>query len=663
MEPSVPHLDYRPDLEGLRGVAVLSVFAVHSLPHAIGGGFVGVDVFFVLSGYLIASITLAELSAGRFSVLDFYSRRVRRLAPALLTVLVACLFFGALVAYPKESREIGKHVAGGAASVSNLVLWREGGYFDVASEMKPLLHLWSLGIEEQFYLLWPLLAPWLFRRQPQAWRWVAAVMVASFVLNVYMVVEKPKGTFFLPPTRFWEILVGVLLAFWTCGPSGGPLSVIRHSLHPSSLLYRRLPDVLAAGGVVLLLMAVWLIDKTSHFPGSWALLPTTATFLLIAAGTGAWINRTILVHPVIRFYGRISYPLYLWHWPLLTLPHLIDVPLSPGRHVLILCASVVLATLTFYFVEHPFRWGRLVRHGPRVLVAGLLLTGGAGLALMASNGLLARYANEVQPIALMQIQTDYEAYRVERCFLRSEQSAEAFSAECVPRNIQHQGLQLLWGDSHAAALYPGLRSAEQGAADAVDAASTSVAGVAQFTAAACPPLLGVSVHENRHCAAINDSVLKQVETLRPPTVVLAAYWSRYDKSYANSPLATALARTVQALHARGVAQVIVVGALPQWPVAPPNLLLGAWTRDRAMPERSPAPVTSAAMAMDRVLRDAAESAGAQFISPLQLLCNGQGCRLSVQEQGQTHAIAFDETHLTAAGSRWLWAQAIATRGQ
>ena len=219
--------DHRGDLEGLRGVAVLAVFAVHSLPHSVGGGFIGVDVFFVLSGYLIASITLAEIDQGRFSVRAFYLRRLRRLAPALLVVLLACAAFAAWVAFPQDAKQIGKHVMGGTALVSNLVLWREGGYFDRASEFKPLLHLWSLGIEAQFYLVWPLAAVLLARRRRVALWWVLAAAAASFALNVALVGVKPKGTFFLPPTRFWEPMVGVLLAYWNHHAPGGVLAALQ----------------------------------------------------------------------------------------------------------------------------------------------------------------------------------------------------------------------------------------------------------------------------------------------------------------------------------------------------------------------------------------------------------------------------------------------------
>lgn len=637
---------YRSDLEGLRGVAVLLVFAVHSLPQGLGGGFIGVDVFFVLSGFLISSITLAELDQGRFSMTGFYARRLRRLAPALLVVLLACLLFAALFAYPKDAREIGKHVLAGTAFVSNLALWREGGYFDTGAGMKPLLHLWSLGIEEQFYLLWPLAAMGLFRLRGRAIMWVAAAALASFALNVALVVDRPKATFFLPPTRFWELLVGVLLAYWSHATPGGPLAATRRLLPLASVWQRWLPDVFSACGLALLLSAIWVIDKTAHFPGWWALLPTGATFLLIAAGTQAWINRVVLSHPVLTFFGRISYPLYLWHWPLLTWPQLIDEPLSMTGHLFVLCASVVLAAATYYGLEKPFRFGRLARRAPLVLSLALMLAAAAGWQLWASDRLLQRYPESMRPIAQVHAHGDFDQYRVDRCFLRSVQSGEVFAQECVEPQKAASRLVLLWGDSHAAALYPGLR-------DTVRSDATGPR-LAQFTTASCPPLLGLREYENRHCERNNDVVLKQVEAQRPSTVVLAAHWPRYAGPLGSDTVLAALARTMAALRLRGVADIIVVGPLPQWRVAPPRILLKLWAQGRPLPERSPAVVDDGALDLDRTLRTAARTAGARYVSPLDALCNAQGCVVSFQSDGRTHAIAFDDSHLTAAGSRLLW---------
>src|SRR5687768_8357422 len=201
---------YRPDVDGLRAVAVLAVLAFHAFPHAMPGGFAGVDVFFVISGFLITGIILDDLERGRFTIAGFYWRRIRRIFPALILVLTACLVLGWVLLLPDEYRQLGKHVAAGAGFIANLALWAEAGYFDWSAELKPLLHLWSLGVEEQYYLVWPLLL--LFFR-----RWtlglIVGIGVLSFALNLYMTAKYPSAAFYLPMTRFWELLIGSALAY------------------------------------------------------------------------------------------------------------------------------------------------------------------------------------------------------------------------------------------------------------------------------------------------------------------------------------------------------------------------------------------------------------------------------------------------------------------
>ena len=623
--------DHRDDLDGLRGLAVLSVFAVHSLPHEASGGFIGVDVFFVLSGYLIGSLTLRDIDRGTFSVSGFYVRRLRRLGPALLTVLLACLGFAAWLAFPKDALEIGKHVMGGAASVSNLVLWREAGYFDQSSEFKPLLHLWSLGIEEQFYLLWPLLALALARARRHALLACALAGLASFALNIAFVDAKPKGTFFLPPTRFWELLMGVTLACWERSTTGGPLL----SRLAGSAPWR---DAFALSGAVLLVAPVWLLDGTARFPGWWALLPTLGTVLVIVVGPSAWLNRVVLVNPVLAFYGRISYALYLWHWPLLTFPKLLDIPLDIYTHTLVVCASVILATLTYYKVERPIRFGSLAGEAPRIVAGALLAVAALGYAVFASDGLLYRYPEQVRAIAQVQVHTDYEAYRVQRCFLRSEQGPADFAPECV--DVRPGRHLALWGDSHAAALFPGLER---------EAPAWGLR-LTQLTAAACPPLPPGFGRDNPHCDTVSSVVRQRLLQLHPQTVVLAANWRRYVELAGEDAVLRGLRESIESLRGAGVDSVIVVGPLPRWRVAPPRQLLAAWRAGEPLPERGTDALDEAALKLDETLGEAARTAGARHVSAIDALCDLRGCLMSVQTHGRVEAVAFDSGHLTVAGS-------------
>jgi hypothetical protein len=307
---------------------------------------------------------------------------------------------------------------------------------------------------------------------------------------------------------------------------------------------------------------------------------------------------------------------------------------------------VALATATYYAIERPFRSGRLARHAPWLLTGGLVLAAGLGWQLFKTDGLLDRYPAALRPIAQVQVQTDYAAYRIERCFLRSEQGPEAFAEECVDRRRPERPLLLLWGDSHAAALYPGLEVPSAG--DAMR--------VAQFTASACPPGQVLATAANPHCDEINRFVLQRIHQLKPSAVVLAANWSAYTEAetgeQGRSPVAV-LGRTIEVLHSAGVRQVIVFGPLPLWHVAPPNLLLQGWRESAPWPELSDRVLDAPTLLLDRSLELGTVSEGARYVSPMRTLCEPRGCRLWVPDGNGRQAIAFDSSHLTAAGSRWL----------
>ena len=639
----------RADIEGLRGVAVLSVFAVHSIPDAVRGGFVGVDVFFVVSGFLIASITLREQARQQFDIRAFYGRRLRRLLPALLVVLLACLVFAAVWAIPADAKAMGKHIAGGAVFASNLLLWREAGYFDPSSELKPLLHLWSLGIEEQFYLCWPLLAWVLARAGRCSVPAVLAVLGLSFGLNVGYIDAKPQAVFFMPFTRVWEMLIGVLLATWSHRIPGGPVSTVQAWLPAHSPLAQRVPDVFAAAGVALLVAAVALIDKTLLFPGWWALLPTLGTFLVLAAGMAAWVNRRVLSWPVLTFYGRISYPLYLWHWPLLTFPVLLNHRLDAPQQVGLLVVAVALAVLTHYGVEQPLRFGRLASCAPALLLAALCLVGALGWALYLSDGLLARYPAEVRTIATEHLRQDPATVRLGTCFQTSAAARQAHAQACTDPEPAAAPLLLLWGDSFAASLYPGLRAL-------VDERLLPMR-LAQFTGPLCPPLPALREGSPRRltgCEAMNDVVLEQVRREKPALVVLAGSWATYQPLADGTPgEVSGLVQTIERLRSLGVARVVVLGGFPVWRVQQPRLLLSEWQRSGEVPARLADALAPQPLALDSVVADLVRRTGAEFISAYQLLCTGDGCRTTLLQDGRLHPTAHDEAHLTTIASRHL----------
>lgn len=372
------HPKYRPDIDGLRAIAVIAVVGFHYFPGQLKGGFIGVDIFFVISGFLISSIVFSNLEQGRFSFAEFYSRRIRRIFPALITVMLACFAFGWFALIADEYRQIGKHILGGAGFVSNFVLWTESGYFDNSAETKPLLHFWSLAIEEQFYLFWPLLLAFVWQRRGNFLLITALIAIVSFTANIYLIHTSRIAAFYSPIARFWELMIGGILAYL--------------SLHrPESI--HRFKNMQAVLGVTLLTLGLVLIRKANAFPGWWALLPAVGAFGLIAAGPTAWFNRKILANRILVRIGLISYTLYLWHWPLLSFARIAEGE-EPADSIRIaaLLISLALAGMTTRWIEKPIRFGPHGKAKTIALATAMAMVAYLGYLPYQRNGLEFRAA-------------------------------------------------------------------------------------------------------------------------------------------------------------------------------------------------------------------------------------------------------------------------------
>ncbi len=379
--------DYRSEIDGLRAFAVLSVIAFHAFPNLFEGGFVGVDIFFVISGFLITSHIFESLDRKQFSLINFFQRRIRRIFPALIVVLIATLVFGWVSLLGEELSQLGKHIASGAFFIINFILVNESGYFDTIAETKPLLHLWSLAVEEQFYIIWPLIL-WI------SWKLkfnllIVTILIGafSFYLNLNFVKTYPTEIFFLSIGRFWELLSGSFLAWLVLYRSDFLIKIrfsfdkfIFKALNPS---YKTSHDFIAPNaisfvGISLLIYGVIFINERLSFPSYWALIPVTGTMLVIASGSRAVLNRIFLMNPVAVWFGLISYPLYLWHWPVLSYLQIIEgeFPHRDAR-ILAVIISIILAWLTFKFIEAPIRFGSLKKKVNSLFIALTLFSIGA----------------------------------------------------------------------------------------------------------------------------------------------------------------------------------------------------------------------------------------------------------------------------------------------
>lgn len=392
MPPSLSHPKYRPDIDGLRAIAVSSVVIYHAFPNLLKGGFIGVDIFFVISGFLISTIIFGNLNSNSFSFKSFYLRRINRIYPALIIVLVSCYIAGWYALLPNEFEQLGKHISGGAGFVSNIVLWSESGYFDNAAELKPLLHLWSLGVEEQFYIVWPLLLWILWRFKANLIVITLIITISSFLLNIYSTHYDQTSAFYSPLARFWELLLGGILAWISSHKSdyknfreSNAIGLIPDNIKP---IYRSyISNISSVFGLLLLISGLITIDQSDKFPGYFALIPSLGAVMIIAAGSNAFVNKCILSNRFLVFIGLISYPLYLWHWPLLSFARILEdgLPSSEIRASAVLIA-IILAWSTYKFVEIPLRNFKSINRGI-FLFLSMLILGCVGFYTFYKDGL------------------------------------------------------------------------------------------------------------------------------------------------------------------------------------------------------------------------------------------------------------------------------------
>jgi peptidoglycan/LPS O-acetylase OafA/YrhL len=654
---------YRADIDGLRAVAVLSVLLYHAGFGAFRAGFIGVDIFFVISGFLIGGHIYDEELAGRFTFLAFYCRRARRILPALYFVICAVILLGVLILSPNELRSAATEAIATLLSASNLFFWKAINYFAVAADQRTLLMTWSLGVEEQFYLVVPLLMVFLMRSKSKT-RLVpvlAAVSALSFFTACYQSVHAQNAAFYLLPARGWELFAGVLLAVIA--------NHARQDVVQDPVRRKVTQNVLSGLGLLLVLLPIFFLPDDLPFPGIGALPSVLGSVLVLSAPDG-WVNKKILTAGIMRYVGRISYSLYLWHWPLLTLARIV-LGTDPTRaeSTAILAISLLAAAASYRWVEQPFRAiktpGRtlLIRYAA---LATLLIF--ICLAIRLTFGIAFR-----APELAVEERLDWSSS--DPCIVEPSADRASISLPCF-ENTGRPAL-MIWGDSHAGALAPALRQqAHEAGYDFIESAKSS-----------CPPLANTARHfsaspdETAKCVAFNNNVLKSIEANQKIQVVaLASYWSDSlvdpyvhntgwivtgSSTQAPKPtletsekmLSDALIATISALQKAGkrvlvLQDVPVFSEDPLWRFRTARLPLRAWLVNRLRPRQPIDPgadvemYPSAYLAARLIIEDATKTTGASLFdleSALRISSTTYRYRDSV------HSFYEDNQHLTLAG--------------
>ena len=630
-------LNYRADIDGLRAVAVLSVLAYHIKYSAVPGGYVGVDVFFVISGYLISSIVFREIAEGRFSVQAFYQRRIRRIFPALFGML---LFFSAMAGtflLPGPLANYGKSMLAATTSTSNFYFWRHSSYFDTPLS-QPLLHTWSLAVEEQFYIVFPLFLVVVRRFFPQRLKASVVFFFAVSLAGSVLVVRLDETTaFYMPWTRAWELLLGTMLSL-------GMFPRLRAAWQRNAA---------TAAGLGMILYACAAFTDETTFPGANALWPCVGAALIIGAGEwGGSVVGTVLGWRPAAFVGLISYSLYLWHWPVIFL-HSMGLLLSMGQVVparwagyvlphqfdmaMEIVVSMGLAVLSWRFIEQPFRIGRLRLSGRALFAAAGAVLGVAiafSLAVMAGNGFPGRFSPRAAELgSYLDRKGEDEAMRVGRCFISPPVSrfADYDQGLCLHREAGKK-TYLMIGDSHSAALWTGLRKA------------MPEVNLLQANSIGCP---GV-VHSTGlpDCVKLVNFVFESYLPAHPVDgLLLQGRWTEKDIK--------AIGATVEWARAHGV-PLVVIGPAPEYD-APLALLLAyevEWNRPGlAQQHRRPDVAV-----MDAEMRGLAEGVWkVPYVSLYQAICPGGECEEYADRAGRV-PLQYDGDHLTAAGSALVGAR-------
>lgn len=614
-----PPLPHRPEIDGLRAFAILPILLLHCGVSRLRGGFVGVDVFFVISGYLISAIVLREIAAGTFSLADFYRRRIVRILPALVTMVAVVLVLGCLLLFPVPLRDLARSAAATAAFGSNIYFYATSDYFSQASDMKPLVHTWSLAVEEQFYLLYPLLLLALRKLERRALAAVlAGIGAVSLAGGAYFAFHDLTAGFYLLPARAWELILGGLVAL---------------GVQPriASLRSRGLLCWLALGTIVASAIA---IRPTWPFPVPFAIPPAGATAILLAYAPGTRVA-TLLSWPLLRGIGLISYALYLWHRPIiafyLTGRSWVTTPLDTA---ILLALSFAAAILSYALVERPAlrRWRSGKGFAPhRTAAAALLVLAATALAIAADAERIRSYPPEIARVVgylgFDRTAQGVAQYRTGTCFALPYEKPN--DPACIEPAADRPNV-LLVGDSHAAQLSQALRQA------------IAPAHLMQATAAGCRPMLVTKGLAS--CRALTLSVLRDMDMSRIAGVVLAGRWFDIDVA--------PLAQTVQALRSRGV-RVLVIGPMVEYEGDMPDLLARAM-RDRDL-ARMARLRTGDRRPLDRAMHAAVTRAGGTYLSYFPIECPGGRCQLFTPSGAPMH---IDYSHLSPEAARPM-AQLIA----
>lgn len=625
-------LKYRPEIDGLRAVAVIPVILYHAGYGAFRGGFVGVDVFFVISGYLITTILIDDLKGQEFSILSFYERRVRRILPALFTVVLVSVLAAWFICVPHDMNDFLSSLIGVTTFSSNIFFWRTSGYFANATEFKPLIHTWSLAVEEQFYLFFPIILFLIWRTSNRSVPiLIGIIAVSSLLLAQWCSARYPEAAFYLLPTRAWELMIGALVAVLADRFVGS----------------RWVEELGGAVGLALICGSVFVFSSRTPFPSVFTLAPTLGAAAVIAFSSRSTFAGRLLSARALVFLGLISYSAYLWHQPILAFLRLyLFVQPNGLLATSAVGASLALAYLTWRYVERPFRMkhrvSRRTLFGSAALCTAALLA--IGVAGLTTDGFGIRfgdeqreflasfdnYANTKKFSEMMRTQCDFYDIESYNRNLPTRIPVKQIAPECYEKSPDKEKTVLLWGDSHARHLYPGL---SQNLPPAWQ--------VLQVTSSGCSPDIAESDSEVDYCQRSNWFALRQIRAQKPNVVVVAqGVGHKFDQ----------MMKLLNELKTDGVDKVVFVGPTPHWGYDLPIIAAYRLLKDR--PRKTTIGLDRNYLDADQRLKQAFSKIDqAVYVSLINSLCDQSGCTVYLGDDMKEGLTSWDYGHLTPVASR------------
>ncbi len=619
---------YRPDIDGLRALAIGLVIVFHAELGVVSGGYVGVDVFFVISGYLITKIIYSDLHNNRFSFKRFWIRRARRLLPSMILVLSFTFIVFYNLYSPKLFYDMTSNLISQIFFVSNIYLWKNTNYFDVDAGLRPLLHMWSLSVEEQFYIFYPVIVCLIFKfKRNLLFPLLCASILLSLALAIWAAAAKPVAGFFLLPTRAWELGLGAGLALLSAEATGE----------------EQVPPWLLSGasvvGLAMILASAFWFSSATPFPSYRALLPCVGTAMIMWSGGYRFkpLITKLFSNSVLIYIGLISYSLYLWHWVLFVFADNVNIPIEKiYLKISVIFFSVVFAALTYRFLENPIRKKTLLRSNssfaasifvPITVLSGLSIYSGV------SGGIPDRFNQDEKNLLAYNDYNIDEKYRLRACFLHNNQRGFEDKAGCLRFGVGNN--VLIWGDSHAAHLYIGINDK-----------FPSDSNVSQFTAMNCPPFEQEVQRFNLNCNNLVKDIKKKIERKKFDIIILSANWFYHQNAkYFERNLRSALD-----FSKKNSEKTVLIGPTPMWKPSLPEHLVRVASGE--LPEMINMPLIAELRKLDKSLSKISMQYGAIYVSLIENLCEGTKCRASVGGASRT-PLAWDEAHYTEGGSKFV----------